>query len=132
MRHGAALLIAALLMASPASADFLAVLRATDNTHSASDTRWMGGMVIGVFPVGTDVGKSVVLPTFWRITVTGVNLNGTEAAAWLASKATGTFKRRQYRFDVSKLPAAKRNTLLSTGAVTITKAEGLACVVSVQ
>lgn len=78
------------------------------------------GDPVVVMPDGHEWGAAEGLPTFWIVKVPGVSV---ETASAYLERAQAAARRREWNLDPTDLPVGVRDTLLTTGVITVTPAQ---------
>lgn len=110
-------------------AEFL--IKAISATHPNPDKDRRGcykrGDIVVVMPDNHKWGNAECLPTFVIVKIPGLGVETAkkyvEPAYVLGNETFGVAERRKWRILVDSIPAIIKNTLLSTGQVTVTLAQ---------
>lgn len=124
LRAVLALATVALLTALPIPARSCELLVLAINTGDTTGTSWTRGDVIANQVDGFAWSAKEGLPLFWKIKIGGVTVAQCEAYLDAVADVNGNVtKLRGKRLDYNSLSTPLKNTLNSTGVLTVTKTQ---------
>lgn len=100
------------------------ILVLAQSVHSNDDMKWCQGDITAIHEDGHVYGALEGLPRLWKIKIPGATVEECRAYTAAVFDQDGNMtKLRGRRLDYNTLPTPIKNTLDSTGEITVTKAQ---------